>query len=101
MRLAGLLFNIVLCFNRIIMLKADLLNTAKQKLIIRNYSDRTIASYLSAISHFASWLIEGKVTKVTDGIVEKYLYHLKQTKKQSISSMKQTVAALKFIFSHI
>ena len=83
------------------MLKAELLNTAKQKHIIRNYSDRTIASYLSAINHFASWLIEGKVTKVTDGIVEKYLYHLKQTKKQSISSMKQTVAALKFIFSHI
>ncbi len=83
------------------MLKADLLNTAKQKLIIRNYSDRTVGSYLSAINHFSKWLITEKVTKVTDRIVENYLYGLKRNKKRSISSMKQTVAALKFIFSDI
>ena len=56
---------------------------------------------MSAINSFASWLIEEKVTKVSDEIVEKYLYHLKRTKKRSISSMKQTVAALKFIFSNV
>jgi len=83
------------------MLKADLLNTAKQKLIIRNYSDRTVGSYLSAINHFSKWLIRQKITKVTDRIVENYLYDLKRNKKRSISSMKQTVATLKFIFSDI
>tara|TARA_B100000315_G_scaffold258691_1_gene311716 strand:+ start:8720 stop:9565 length:846 start_codon:yes stop_codon:yes gene_type:complete len=83
------------------MQKADLLITAKQKLHIRNYSERTVASYLSAVNHFANWLIEQKVTKVTDKIVEKYLYHLKRTKKRSVSSMKLTVAALKFIFSDV
>ena len=55
------------------MLKADLLNTAKQKLIIRNYSDRTVGSYLSAINHFLKWLISEKIRKVTDDIVENYL----------------------------
>ena len=83
------------------MLKAELLKSAKQKLVIQNYSQRTIASYVSAINSFASWLIEEKVTKVSDEIVEKYLYHLKRTKKRSISSMKQTVAALKFIYSNV
>ena len=83
------------------MLKADLIKTAKQKLVIRNYSGQTVASYLSAINHFAKWLITEKVTKVNDHIVEKYLYHLKHTTKRSISSMKQTVAALKFIFSDV
>jgi len=83
------------------MLKADLLKTAKQKLVIRNYSPRTIASYLSAINHFSEWLITKKVTKVTDEKVEKYLHYLKQTKKRSISSMKQTIASLKFIYSDV
>ena len=101
LRLAGLLFNIVLCFNRIIMLKTDLLEKAKQKLVIRNYSKQTVASYLSAINHFANWLIIEKVTNVNDEIVEKYLYHLKRKKKHSISSMKQSVASLKFIFSDV
>lgn len=83
------------------MQKTDLLNTAKQKLVIRNYSKQTIESYLSAINQFASWLIQEKVTQVNDEIVEKYLYHLKRGKKRSISSMKQAVASLKFIFSEV
>ena len=83
------------------MQKAQLLESAKQKLVIRNYSNQTIASYLSAINHFANWLITEKVTKLSDEIVEKYLYDLKNNKKRSISSMKQTVAALKFIFSDV
>ncbi len=83
------------------MLKADLLKKAKQKLRIRNYSEQTIASYLSAINHFANWLIMKKVTHVSDECVEKYLYHLKQAEKRSISSMKQTIASLKFIYTDI
>jgi len=52
------------------MLKAELLKSAKQKLVIQNYSQQTIASYLSAITSFASWLIEEKVAQVSDEIVE-------------------------------
>ncbi len=74
MRLAGLLFSLELCFNRIFMLKADLLKKAKQKLRIRNYSEQTIASYLSAINHFANWLITEKVTQVNDEFPKIYLY---------------------------
>jgi len=101
LRLAGSIFNLLLCFNRIIMQKAQLLESAKQKLVIRNYSNQTIASYLSAISHFASWLITVKVTKVNDDVVEKYLYNLIHTQSRSISSMKQTIASLKFVFSEV
>jgi len=38
LRLAGLILNILLRFNRIVMLKAELLKYAKQKLVIQNYS---------------------------------------------------------------
>lgn len=83
------------------MRKTELLKTAKQKLTIRNYSKRTIQSYLSAINHFANWLIQEKVTTVNDRIVEKYLFELKENKKRSISAMKQSVAAIKFVFSNV
>lgn len=101
LRLSGLVVSLLLGFNRIVMQKAELINTSKQKLRIRNYSERTVASYISAVNHFANWLIFTKVTNVNDAVVDKYLYHLKDTKKRSISSMKQTIAALKFIFSDV
>jgi site-specific recombinase XerD len=81
--------------------KADLLNKAKSQLYIRNYSPRTIASYISSLNNFAEWLIQEKVNQVTDKEVEKYLYHLKKNRNRSISGMKQTVASLKILFTDI
>jgi site-specific recombinase XerD len=81
--------------------KTELLNKAKSQLYIRNYSPRTIASYISSLNHFAEWLIQEKVNQVTDKIVEKYLYYLKKNRNRSISGMKQTVASLKFLFTDI
>ena len=81
--------------------KTELLNKAKSQLYIRNYSPRTIASYISSLNNFAEWLIQEKVNQVTDKIVEKYLYHLKKNRNRSISGMKQTVASLKFLFTDI
>ena len=81
--------------------KADLLNKAKSKLYIRNYSPRTIASYILSLNNFAKWLIQEKVNQVTDKEVEKYLYHLKKNRNRSISGVKQTVASLKILFTDI
>lgn len=81
--------------------KADLLNKAKAELYIRNYSPRTIASYISSLNNFADWLIQEKVNQVTNKEVEKYLYHLKKNRNRSISGMKQTVASLKILFTDI
>ena len=81
--------------------KADLLNKAKSQLYIRNYSPRTIASYISSLNNFAEWLIQEKVNQVTDKEEEKYLYNLKKNRNRSISGMKQTVASLKILFTDI
>ena len=81
--------------------KADLLNKAKSQLYTRNYSPRTIASYISSLNNFAEWLIQEKVNQVTDKEVEKYLYHLKKNRNRSISGVKQTVASLKILFTDI
>ena len=81
--------------------KTELLNKDKSQLYIRNYSPRTIASYISSLNNFAEWLIQEKVNQVTDKEVEKYLYHLKKNRNRSISGMKQTVASLKILFTDI
>ena len=81
--------------------KTELLKTAKQKLAIRNYSKRTIESYWSAVNHFANWLIQEKITTISDNVVEKYLFELKENKNRSISAMKQSIAAIKFVFSEV
>lgn len=101
MRLAGLLFNLLLRFNRILMQKTQLINITRRKLSIRNYSPRTINSYISAIRHFADWLLQDQLKTITNDSLDQYLYHLKQREHRSISSMKQAVAALKFIYSDV
>ena len=101
LRLAGSSFKLLLRFNRNIMRKSELLIIAKQKLTIRNYSKRTIESYLSAVNHFSNWLIQEKITTISERVVEKYLYELKENKNRSISAMKQSIAAIKFIFSDV
>jgi len=65
LRLAGSSFKLLLRFNRNIMRKSELLIIAKQKLTIRNYSKRTIESYLSAVNHFSNWLIQEKITTIS------------------------------------
>ena len=83
------------------MRKAELLKTAEQKLTIRNYSPRTIKSYLSSIKHFSDWLIRNKVKSITEDLLEKYLFELKRKEKRFSSFMKQNIASIKFIFSEV
>ena len=83
------------------MQKTQLINIARRKLSIRNYSPRTINSYISSIRHFADWLLQNQLKTITNDSLEQYLYHLKQREHRSISSMKQAVAALKFIYSDV
>ncbi|MBC8174298.1 MAG: phage integrase N-terminal SAM-like domain-containing protein [Candidatus Marinimicrobia bacterium] len=74
------------------MQKTQLINIARRKLSIRNYSPRTINSYISAIRHFSDWLLQNQLKTITNDSLEQYLYHLKQREHHSISSMRQVVA---------
>jgi len=81
------------------MQKSELLSLARKKLVIRNYSRQTIDSYLSAINMFANWLIDHSIKSMDENVLEKYLVEYKQA--HSLSAMKQTVAALKFMFRDV
>lgn len=83
------------------MRKADLLKSSYQKLSIRNYSQQTIKSYLSAIKQFADWLLSTRIKVISPAVLEQYLSYLKNNQKRSLSAMKQTVAALKFVFAEV
>ena len=91
---SGLSFKLQLCFNRDDMCKTELLKTVKQRLAIRNYSKRTIDSYLSAVNHFTNWLIQEKVTTVNERLFEKYLFELIENKKRSISPLPSYIIRL-------
>ena len=81
------------------MRKSELLVLTEQKLSIRNYSPQTIASYQSVIGLFADWLVTRSVKSITNKEIDQYLHGLKKNK--SLSTMKQTVAALKFLFGEV
>lgn len=83
------------------MRKAELLEITRRKLSIRNYSRQTIASYLSALKQFADWLLSNRVKTTTPAVLEQYLSYLKNSKKSSLSTMKQNLAALKFLYSEV
>ena len=60
------------------MRKSELLKIAEQKLTIRNYSQQTIASYLSSLKLFAEWLIHNSVEFISNLVIEQYLYERKK-----------------------
>ncbi len=95
LRLVGLLFNLLLLFNRIIMQKTQLINITRRKLSIRNYSPLTINFYTSAIRHFSDWLLQNQLKTITNDSLEQYFYHIKQREHHSISSMRKVVATIK------
>ncbi|NQV38538.1 MAG: tyrosine-type recombinase/integrase [Candidatus Marinimicrobia bacterium] len=81
------------------MRKSELLQIAEQKLTIRNYSQQTIASYTSSLKLFADWLIHNSVESISNSVIEQYLYEKK--KQYSLSTLKQTIAALKFLHTDV
>jgi len=81
------------------MRKSELLKVAKTKLYIRNYSPGTIALYMSSLSLFSDWLIHNRIKSISSSTIEQYLKERKAG--SSLSTMKLTIAALKFLYKDI
>lgn len=65
-----------------------------QEMRIRNYSERTIRSYISSIAHLAKHY-NLSPEKITCQQVKSYAYHLIQNKQVSVSSINQLISAWK------
>jgi len=53
-------------------------------LTIRNYSQQTIASYLSSLKLFPEWLIHNSIESISNLVIEQYLYERKKLESRWI-----------------
>ena len=76
---------------------SDLLRKMKQDMVVRNYSPRTVESYMWHINAFVSH-IEKTLDQATEDDVRSYLYHVKTVKQYSRSNMHQAFSAIKYLY---
>lgn len=65
-----------------------------QEMRIRNYSERTVVSYITAISNLSKYY-KTPPDKISRGQVKSFAYHLIHSKQVSISSINQLISAWK------
>lgn len=68
---------------------------------IKNYSPQTEKSYLHHLNLFLDYIIHLKVLDVNPGVLLDYFNFLKKEKKYSYSSMKQSLASIRFLFLEV
>ncbi len=80
------------------MRKQEIIKNFQDKLIIENYSEQTVKNYVSALKLFLEYISKLNVQEVTDKEIQNYLYFCKTKKKYSFSSMKQVIAAIRYLY---
>ena len=79
----------------------DIILQYKQKLVIANYSPKTISAYLNALKLFLAYLSNQQLESVEEIHIQQYLFICANERKYSYSSMKQVMASIRFLYAHI
>lgn len=80
------------------MKRIDLIDKYSKLLRIKNYSSKTENSYLHHLNIFLDYISLSKITNINEKVLLDYFDHLKQERKFSYSSMKQSLASVRFLF---
>jgi len=83
------------------MRKQEIIKNFQDKLIIENYSEQTIRNYVSSLKLFLEYISRLNIKEVTDKEIQDYLYFCKTNKNYSFSSMKQVIAAIRYLYLKI
>lgn len=67
---------------------------------IRNYSPRTIKSYVSMLACIAKFHNQSP-DQLSSEQIKSYLYHIKEIKGYSVATINQTISALKILFKDV
>ena len=81
--------------------KQEITESFQKQLYIENYSEQTIKNYISALKLFLTYIEKLCVSKVSDQEIKSYLYYCATEKQYSFSSMKQTIATIKYLYKKI
>jgi len=80
------------------MKRLELIENYSKLLHIKNYAIQTEKSYLHQLNLFLDYVKNSKVTDVNHNVLLNYFNKLKQEKLYSYSSMKQSLAAIRFLY---
>jgi len=80
------------------MKRLELIENYSKLLHIKNYAIQTEKSYLHQLNLFLDYVKNSKVTDVNPNVLLNYFNKLKQEKLYSYSSMKQSLAAIRFLY---
>lgn len=83
------------------MKRQEIISKFNKQINIENYSEQTIKNYLSVLKLFLVWVEKTKVKKVTNDVIQDYLFYCKTEKNYSYSTMKQVIATISFLYSKI
>lgn len=83
------------------MKRQEIVDRFEKKLVIENYSDKTVRSYLNALHHFLNYLTSLQVAAINDKHIEDYLYICAKEKNYSFSSMRQVIASIRFLYQKV
>jgi site-specific recombinase XerD len=78
----------------------EILNEVAEKLQLRNYSGRTIKNYTGLIKGYLTY-IEKKPHQNDKNLIEEYILHLKNDKKNSARTINLSAAAIAFLYDEI
>ena len=83
------------------MKKSELIDSYYKLLHLKNYSARTEKSYLHHMNVFLDYVKSAKVSNVDATFLLTYFNWLKEVKNFSYSSMKQALAAIRFLYLNV
>lgn len=72
--------------------------TVRRELRLRNYSHKTIKSYLSCLRSFVKYFAPRHPREVTEGDVRNYFLHLIEKEKLAVGTVNQVFSALRFLY---
>jgi site-specific recombinase XerD len=72
-----------------------------QTIVLKGYSDSTARNYLSALRPFFKYFEAEKLTEITKGQIEGYIFELIQKYKISEAAQNSTINAIKCYYEHV
>lgn len=81
--------------------KSELISKFEHHLILKNYSENTVRSYVNGLNIFLSYITKNKVEKISGNTLESFFHHAKTEMNYSFSMMKQLLASIKFLYHEV
>jgi integrase/recombinase XerD len=81
--------------------QADIPKEYLEMLIRKRYSDATVANYSIQFRNFLIFIRPLGLADITDKEIHKYIHHLIQNRKVSISTQNQAINSIKFYLEHV